>query len=216
MDESIFSRGSVTKHFSLIVENKFEGIYLNNLEKNLSEGSRIVKKTDNPKELIMIANNMIPEIHQSYLKAKKSILTYNLIQELNKQWTPLSLMAEMEKILNRYQIEEKKMLIGQFNEKISEVVQDYDAPFIYERIGEKYKHFFIDEFQDTSTIQFENIHPLIEHTLTKDENNNTALIVGDAKQSIYRWRGGDVQMFLKLLSNKKFNQTQINTNSLPI
>ena len=218
LDESIFSRGSVTKHFSLIVENKFEGIYLNNLEKNLSEGIRIVKKTDNPKELIMIANNMIPEIHQSYLKAKKSILTYNLIQELNKQWTPLSLMAEMEKILNRYQIEEKKMLIGQFNEKISEVVQDFDAPFIYERIGEKYKHFFIDEFQDTSKLQWSNLKPLLKHALDTEDINGksgSVFLVGDPKQAIYRWRGGDVQMFLELFRTKKFNQTHINTNSLP-
>ena len=218
LDESIFSRGSVTKHFSLIVENKFEGIYLNKLEKNLSEGSRVIKKTDNPKELLMIAENMIPEIYQSYLKAKKSILRFTLINELNKQWTPLSLMAEMEKVLNIYQIEKKKMLISQFNEKISEVVQEYDAPFIYERIGEKYKHFFIDEFQDTSRLQWSNLKPLLQHALESGDVNGSSssvFLVGDPKQAIYRWRGGDVQMFLELLSNKNFNQTQINTSSLP-
>ena len=218
LDESIFSRGSVTKHFSLIVKNKFEGIYLNKLEKNLCEG-KVVKKTGNPEELLIKAENMIPDIYKSYLDAKKSILTYNLIQELNKQWTPLSLMAEMEKTLNRYQIEEKKMLIGQFNEKISEVVQDYDAPYVYERIGEKYKHFFIDEFQDTSKLQWSNLKPLLEHVLdTEDFRGNTGsvFLVGDPKQAIYRWRGGDVKMFLKLLDNKKFNHTKIDTRLLPI
>jgi len=218
LDQSIFSRGSVIKHFSLIVGGKFEGIYLNKLEQNLCEGSKVLKKTGNPEELIIKAENMIPEIYKSYLNAKKSVLIYNLIQELNKQWTPLSLMAEMEKTLNRYQIEEKKMLIGQFNEKISEVVQDYDAPYVYERIGEKYKHFFIDEFQDTSKLQWSNLKPLLEYVLeTKDFSGNTGsvFLVGDPKQAIYRWRGGDVKMFLELSTNKKFNQTQINTNSLP-
>jgi len=218
LDESIFSRGSVIRHFSLIVENKFEGIYSNKLEKNLSEGIRIVKKTNNPKELILIADNMIPEIYQYFLRAKESVLTYNLIQELNKQWTPLSLMTEMEQTLNRYQKEEKKMLLGQFNEKISEVVQDYDAPFIYERLGEKYKHFFIDEFQDTSKLQWSNLIPLLKHSLESEDlsgNSGSVFLVGDPKQAIYRWRGGDVRMFLDLLKNEKFNQTEINTQLLP-
>ena len=219
LDESIFYRGSVTKHFSLIVENKFERIFSNSLEKNLSQGTRIVKKTNNSEELIMIANNMIPEIYQYFLKAKESVLKFNLIEELNKQWTPLSLMAEMEKTLNKYQIEEKKMLIGQFNEKISEVIQDYDAPFIYERIGEKYRHFFIDEFQDTSKLQWANLKPLLKHALESEDLNGksgSVFLVGDPKQAIYRWRGGNVHMFLDLLSNKKFDQTTINTQSLPI
>jgi len=218
LDESIFSRGSVIRHFSLIVENKFEGIYLNKLEKNLSEGIRIVKKTNNSKELILIADNMIPEIYQYFLKAKESVLTYNLIQELNKQWTPLSLMTEMEQTLNRYQKEEKKMLLGQFNEKISEVVQDYDAPFIYERLGEKYRHFFIDEFQDTSKLQWSNLIPLLKHSLESEDlsgNSGSVFLVGDPKQAIYRWRGGDVHMFLDLLRDEKFNQTKVNTQLLP-
>ena len=218
LDESIFSRGSVIRHFSLIVENKFEGIYSNKLEKNLSEGIRIVKKTNNPKELILIADNMIPEIYQYFLRAKESVLTYNLIQELNKQWTPLSLMTEMEQTLNRYQKEEKKMLLGQFNEKISEVVQDYDAPFIYERLGEKYRHFFIDEFQDTSKLQWSNLIPLLKHSLESEDlsgNSGSVFLVGDPKQAIYRWRGGDVHMFLDLLRDEKFNQTKVNTQLLP-
>jgi ATP-dependent exoDNAse (exonuclease V) beta subunit len=124
----------------------------------------------------------------------------------------------MEKTLNLYQKEEKKMLIGQFNEKISEVVKDFDTPFIYERIGEKYRHFFIDEFQDTSKLQWDNLKPLLNHALdTLDINGNSGsvFLVGDPKQAIYRWRGGDVHMFLELLRDKKFNQMNISTSVLP-
>ena len=218
LDKSIFSRGSVIRHFSSISKNEFQGIYSNNLEKNLSEGTKVVKTTGNPKELISKAENMIPEIHQSYLLAKKHILMYNLIHELSLQWTPLSLMSELEKLLTRYQIEEKKMLIGQFNEKISEVVKGHDAPFIYERIGEKYKHFFIDEFQDTSRLQWENLKPLLKHALDSQDSKGdfgSVFVVGDPKQAIYRWRGGDVHMFLELLGSENFNQTPVKTNLLP-
>ncbi len=217
LKESIFSRGMVIKHFSSIIENKFQAIYPNNLEKNLLEGKKVVKKTNNPKELIEVAESMIPEIYEHYMKVKKSLLTHNLIQEINKQWIPLSLMSEMEKTLNVYQIDNKKMLIGQFNEKISKVVQEHEAPFIYEKIGEKYKHFFIDEFQDTSRLQWSNLKPLLKHALESEDltgKSGSVLLVGDPKQAIYRWRGGDVQMFLDLITKKKLDQIQIKTHVL--
>ena len=68
-----------------------------------------------------------------------------LIDELNKQWIPVSFISIIADTLSSYEKEEKKILIGKFNEKISQVVEEYQAPFIYEKIGEKYKHFFIDE-----------------------------------------------------------------------
>ena len=217
LDESIFSRGTVIKHFSFIIDKKFQGIYSNNLEQNLLHGTNVIKKTNNSKDLIEVAQSMISEIYEHYIKAKESILKHNLILEINKQWIPLSLMSEMEKTLNKYQIENKKMLIGQFNEKISEVVQEHEAPYIYEKIGEKYKHFFIDEFQDTSKLQWSNLKPLLKHALESEDikgNSGSIFLVGDPKQAIYRWRGGDVGMFLDLLNKKKFNQTEIKTDEL--
>jgi len=69
------------------------------------------------------------------------------------------------------------------------------APFIYERLGEKYKHFLIDEFQDTSVLQWNNLLPLLENSLAESNFN---MIVGDGKQSIYRWRNGEVEQFAVL------------------
>lgn len=95
--------------------------------------------------------------------------------------------------------EQNTLPISRFNQLISEELQREPTAFIYARLGEKFWHFYIDEFQDTSTLQFSNMHPLIEHTLTKDEHPNSALIVGDAKQSIYRWRGGRAEQFMSLI-----------------
>ena len=108
-----------------------------------------------------------------------------------------ALLAKFEEL----QKSQNTMPLSAFNKLIAEELEKEPAAFIYARLGEKYWHFYIDEFQDTSVVQFNNLHPLIEHSLTKDEHDNSALIVGDAKQSIYRWRGGKAEQFMELVNN---------------
>src|SRR5690606_2528818 len=102
---------------------------------------------------------------------------------------------------------EKNLLpISEFNTRINNEIKNQPAPFIYERLGDKYRHFFIDEFQDTSEMQWENLIPLIENALSQTDekgNSGSLLLVGDAKQSIYRWRGGNPDQFIKLY--EKYN-----------
>ena len=85
--------------------------------------------------------------------------------------------------------------ISEFNAIIAEIVMNESVPFIYERVGEKYQHYLIDEFQDTSVVQWMNTLPLIENSLA---SGNFNMLVGDAKQSIYRWRNGEVEQFINL------------------
>ncbi|HAI42688.1 MAG TPA: ATP-dependent helicase, partial [Maribacter sp.] len=95
--------------------------------------------------------------------------------------------------------------ISEFNTLIAKEVKDQPAPFIYERLGEKYRHYFIDEFQDTSQMQWENLIPLIGNAMEgQDELGNTGslFLVGDPKQAIYRWRGGKAEQFLELATHK--------------
>jgi len=87
---------------------------------------------------------------------------------------------------------ENRLSIGDFNKIINRVVTENPTPFIYERIGERYAHFLIDEFQDVSVLQWHNFLPLLENSLAR---GMTSLVVGDAKQSIYRWRNGDFRQF---------------------
>lgn len=91
--------------------------------------------------------------------------------------------------------EEDLVHISEFNKLISNVLGDFSVPFIYERIGEHFKHIFIDEFQDTSILQWQNLLPLIDNGLS---NGNMNMIVGDGKQSIYRFRSGEVEQIVKL------------------
>tara|TARA_B100000965_G_scaffold365107_1_gene349323 strand:+ start:127875 stop:131036 length:3162 start_codon:yes stop_codon:yes gene_type:complete len=107
----------------------------------------------------------------------------------------LSLLTLIEKQMGAFKKEERILPIADFNKKIAEVVLQEPMPFIYERLGDKYNHYMIDEFQDTSELQFMNLLPLIEESLGRGKMN---LIVGDAKQAIYRFRGGEMKQLAEM------------------
>jgi ATP-dependent exoDNAse (exonuclease V) beta subunit len=116
--------------------------------------------------------------------------------------TPLSLLNELLHEIDKIKVAEQIVPIYEFNALLAEQIKDQPAPFIYERLGERYRHYFIDEFQDTSRMQWENLSPLIENELQQQRENEergSLMLVGDAKQSIYRFRGGDADQFLRLL-----------------
>jgi ATP-dependent exoDNAse (exonuclease V) beta subunit len=103
--------------------------------------------------------------------------------------------------LAKIQEEQNVLSISEFNAIIYREIQNQPAPFIYERLGERYRHFFIDEFQDTSEMQWQNLIPLIDNALAGQDDygeKGTLMIVGDPKQSIYRWRGGKAEQFIEL------------------
>ncbi|MFT5581694.1 MAG: ATP-dependent exoDNAse (exonuclease V) beta subunit, partial [Psychromonas sp.] len=85
--------------------------------------------------------------------------------------------------------------ISEFNDMIGELVQNEDAPFLYERLGNRYDHYLLDEFQDTSRMQWLNLVPLVYEGISKNQLN---FIVGDPKQSIYRFKNGLAQQFVAL------------------
>ena len=101
------------------------------------------------------------------------------------------IMATIQTIITEKQL----VHISEFNKRVAELLQNSAVAFIYERLGEKYRHFLLDEFQDTSVLQWQNFLPLIENSLASGHQN---LIVGDGKQSIYRFRNGEFQQFLLL------------------
>jgi len=120
---------------------------------------------------------------------------YNAICLIYKNIYAMGLVNELVKLTNEYKADENILFISEFNERISNVVNNEPTPFIFERLGDKYKHFLLDEFQDTSAMQWKNMLPLIDNSLA---NGNMNLIVGDGKQSIYRWRNADVEQFVNL------------------
>ena len=120
---------------------------------------------------------------------------YLLYVELSRNIYAVSILNELEKNIQEIKRENNLVHISEFGKRIAAIVVNEPVPFIYERIGERYKNYLIDEFQDTSSVQWQNFLPLIENSLATNEFN---MIVGDGKQAIYRWRGGEVEQFTKL------------------
>lgn len=146
-----------------------------------------------------------PDFIESINDIKKNIVTLKFLQEFYKNITPLSVINSIYKSLETLKEEQNILLISDFNNIIAKNIANQPAPFIYERLGEKFNHHFIDEFQDTSSLQWQNIIPLVENAVSQEfqnEEKGSLTIVGDAKQSIYRWRGGDVNQFIKLYNKE--------------
>jgi ATP-dependent exoDNAse (exonuclease V) beta subunit len=133
--------------------------------------------------------NRIQEIRTSFESG------YLLSKLLLKNIYSFMLLTEIKKMLDEYKKENNVLHISEFQERISHIVNEQDAPIIYERIGDWYDSILIDEFQDTSVLQWRNLIPLIENSQTKVKDS---LIVGDGKQAIYRFRGGEVEQFAAL------------------
>ncbi len=117
---------------------------------------------------------------------------FSLFNLLEKNIYSIILVNELQQISEEFRAEEQIVFISEFNSKIAKVVSEEPAPFIYERLGERYNNYLLDEFQDTSSLQWLNLLPLVDNALANDRFN---LIVGDGKQSIYRWRNANVQQF---------------------
>jgi ATP-dependent helicase/nuclease subunit A len=131
------------------------------------------------------------------------ITLYNLLE---RHIYNLSLLGEVRKEFDALLKQNNQVHISDFNKKILEIVSQEPVPFIFERLGEKYNHILVDEFQDTSKLQFANLLPLIENALADGYFN---LIVGDAKQSIYRFRGGDMDLLLCLAQDQVMQLTTV-------
>ncbi len=121
-------------------------------------------------------------------------------QSIQKTITSLSIINEVEKSIETIKEDNNVLLISEFNKLISANLQKQPSGFIYERIGNRFHHYFIDEFQDTSTLQWQNLLPLVENARA---GSDTVMLVGDAKQSIYRWRGGNPEQMMDLIQNKE-------------
>ena len=128
-------------------------------------------------------------------KVLEMIPGLNLYRLIFRNIYPIAVMSEIGQVMQEFREQESIVHISEFNKRISAIVGAEPVPFIYERTGEKYHHFLVDEFQDTSVLQWQNLLPLFENSLASNHFN---MIVGDGKQAIYRWRNGEVEQFAAL------------------
>lgn len=116
------------------------------------------------------------------------ITHYLTAQNVSNYIYTLGILADLAKNLEGYRKDNNVFLMSDASSFLHKIIDNNDIPFVFEKTGNQYQHFFLDEFQDTSALQWLNLRPLLENSLALGNRN---LIVGDVKQSIYRWRGGE-------------------------
>lgn len=196
MEDKAFPHGTLLKHFRSIAGKVLDlSLYGTTLEAQLESGNILNNGYEIP----------YPEFPAVLLKIFREIKTtffrYQFLKNAYGNLVPLTLLHSLKKEIDTLLTERNQLPIARFNSLISEEIRDQPTPFIYERLGEQYRHFVIDEFQDTSALQWENLIPLIAHPLSGEDRSGESgslILVGDAKQAIYRWRGGKAEQFLNL------------------
>ena len=136
-----------------------------------------------------------PRLAEILNEAERLQPGYVLMNAVLGQLMPTAALQALDEELTVVKAEDGVAFFSDLTRKVAELVRDEPAAFIHERIGERYRHYLIDEFQDTSRMQWHGLVPLVHNALS---NNGSALMVGDAKQAIYRWRGGDARQFVAL------------------
>ncbi len=176
----------------------------NNLN-NWSAGKKV------PTNIETAYNNGLNEcVGDMILHFEKNYTGYVTARVIGGNINTLGILDDIYARVLGYCKEKNIMLLSEANMMLNSIIDGSDTPFIYEKIGTRLDNFMLDEFQDTSVLQWRNFHPLLSDSLAQGNSN---LIVGDVKQSIYRWRGSDWNI-LNSLIYQEFNTNQIEDFSL--
>lgn len=197
-----FPRQTLPNHLKKILGKEYtiKVLYSNKLEENLKEG-KVLKSNDKRN-----TSELSAYILGQFTTLKRLVYERAYLKNVYNNLAPMTVLNEISKEIKKLEEEEDIIPISALNQLISKEIKDQPVPFIYERLGEKYRHYFVDEFQDTSRLQWENLIPLVSNALqSEDERGETGslFLVGDIKQAIYRWRGGSSEQFLNLLNQSE-------------
>ena len=164
-----FSGGTLPNHFKKISEGFFDTkrLYANKLEENLRENKKILYAKDNRDSSVLASTVLV-----QYLLIKKNLHQLAYLQNIYGNIVPMTVLNEIAKEIKNIELDRDIIPISSLNAILSKEIKNQPVPFIYERMGEKYRHYFIDEFQDTSKMQWENLVPLIGNALESEDEKH--------------------------------------------
>jgi ATP-dependent exoDNAse (exonuclease V) beta subunit len=198
--EKIYSRGyshdnfnkGLTAYFDKVAEGTLLDVenatYIKRMTGSLDEWFTKTKKAT--PDLLALAGElqeMLVEVHSICTNLTTLENTRRILQ---KNYRGFALLHDLQKVVEEECREENSMLLSETKHAIAGFISESEAPFIYEKVGNYFDKFMIDEFQDTSFKEWRNFLPLLRNAMSQS-TDTSVLIVGDVKQSIYRWRGGD-------------------------
>ena len=156
--------------------------------------------------------NGMNELIRSVISFYDNLTDYNTALEITRNFYTLGLLTDLAQHIAQWREDNNKILIADTTELLNKIIDGSDIPFIYEKTGVRIEHYMIDEFQDTSVMQWSNFRPLLKDSLDNGQSN---LIVGDVKQSIYRFRNSDWKLLDRQVKSdfqKQVNEVALNTN----
>lgn len=149
-----------------------------------------ITKTNNQRDLLeqVLGDFILPKYNELIEYFDNQFTEYQSAIEVKRYFYTFGILSYINRYLQIYRDENEVMLISDLPDFLSKIISDSDTPFIYEKVGSRFDHYLIDEFQDTSSYQWNNFKPLVKNAT---DQGQFCMVVGDAKQSIYRFRGGD-------------------------
>ena len=164
--------------------------FTNTVRNAASDAEKWVTKTNKKRDEIIakVEQNLRPALEDIVAFFDLNFAQYNTSIAVLKQIRTLGILIDLKDEIKELLHEKSILPLSDSNLLLSKIIGQSDSPFVYEKMGNYYKHFMLDEFQDTSGLQWHNFKPLILNALAEGNSN---LIVGDVKQSIYRWRNSD-------------------------
>jgi len=185
------SRG-VSGYFLKLRNEQFDPSVLNKTAAKAMEEPKDWYKKDHPRaeDLHCLADQvLIPLLRYAEKEREQQWRLYQSAKLTLSHLNNLRLLSSIEQKVKDINDDANVFLLGNTQHLLHALIQDSDAPFIFEKIGAQLHHVMIDEFQDTSTVQWQNFKVLMQECMSHVGSEN--LIVGDVKQSVYRWRSGD-------------------------
>ncbi len=151
----------------------------------ITDNSKWISKKDEGSPKAAFAETVLQPLLGEIYEHTKTILS---VLSIRPYVFTLGILNDLSEKILEITSEKNMFMLNDSSRFLKGLIGNNPTPFVYEKIGSVYNHIMLDEFQDTSVFQWENFRPLIDHTLSQDMEN---LVVGDVKQSIYRWRNSD-------------------------
>jgi len=180
----------------------------------LADPAKWVNKTSKDRQRIMFLaeEQLIPLLRYAIDDRQKQWSRLKSAELTLRHLDQLRLLSTIERKVHELNEQANRFLLSDTQTMLRSLINESDSPFIFEKIGTRLEHVMIDEFQDTSTVQWQNFKVLLLECMSHQDSTN--LIVGDVKQSIYRWRSGDWRLLNDIEAQFPYPESQVTVNHL--
>ena len=200
IDHKDFSRSQIPKFFIKMTHKIDDYVFDRESSTSRNVAERNFYAKSKPQHIRSSIDSIADQLIEMYEEVFSIYEKYKLNALILKNLVPLAVINTINQALEEIKTNNNIRLNAEFNQLISDHLINEPAAFIYEKLGERFKYFFIDEMQDTSKLQWQNLIPLIDNALSAEDAG--LMLVGDAKQAIYRWRGGLAEQFISLSADR--------------